>query len=144
MQHTHKLSTISDIIYLQFPHLWNNYALFQIKVSSWTDIIILPRTCISMPEYNGMLYALCFAVVNVSFSATSLSADEGETVELTVELMGEATIPITVQLNTADGTATGNHSDLHLSSAASLFCPHLHLPILLCKHILYTFYIGCG
>ena len=56
-----------------------------------------------------MLCAPFFAVVNVSFSATSLSADEGETIEVTVELMGEAAIPITVQLNTADGTATGTY-----------------------------------
>ena len=55
------------------------------------------------------LNAFVFLVVEVSLEVQSTTVKEGETIELTVTKLGEASIPISVLLFTSDVTASGKH-----------------------------------
>ena len=55
------------------------------------------------------MYICLFAVVEVSLKANSTTVKEGDSIEITVTKLGEASIPISVPLFTYDGSATGKH-----------------------------------
>ena len=58
-------------------------------------------------SYNGLFFLVCI-VTNVSFSALFISAQEGQgIVGLNLIKTDGAVGPVSVQLNTMDGTAVG-------------------------------------